>query len=125
MNIESLIDFNKYTLALAAAAFAYALEKLPSGASGHVATIATLSVLAVSTLTGILLFSVATSASHHVASSRSDIPALHLNAIRWLGTLHSVLLTIGVISLGTVLLAQLFSRAEPSKCRDLTIVFGI
>jgi hypothetical protein len=125
MNIESLIDFNKYTLALAAAAFAYALEKLSSGTSNHVATIATLSILAISTLAGILLFSVATSASHYVASGSADIPTLHLNAIRWLGTFHSVLLTIGIVLLGGLLLAQLLAPPEPAKCKGLTITLGM
>ena len=124
MNIDSLIDFNKYTLALAGACFVYSLEKLSSGAGSQVATIATLSILAISTLAGILLFSVATSASHYMTPGSSDIPAGHRILIGWLGILHSALLAIGVVLLGVLLFKGFFATPEPAECTGLTINFG-
>lgn len=113
MNIEGLIDFNKYTLAVAAGCFVYAMEKIPpveSDAAGVVLGTTLLS-LAVASLCGVLVFFVATSAAHYKVKGGS-IPSEHLDWIRRLGISHSIALLVGVILLVGMLVPRVFSPHE-------------
>ena len=127
MNIDSLVDFNKYTLAVAAACFVYALEKLPPMETqlGLFALLATLAALAVSSICGILLFFVATSAAHHLSVQQSQIPERHRNWIKLLGTSHSLLLVLGVTALAGMLYPKVMMSNERSvDCENISIIVG-
>jgi hypothetical protein len=111
MDFKGLIEFNKATLALAAACFAYALEKfvpMPT-TGGRYLVLALLAVFMLSLLCALALFAVATAALHREAGTTEDLETL----IRNFGVAHMGLLFIGVLMLGGMLVDRVL--AEPPK----------
>lgn len=115
MDFKGLIDFNKYTLAVAAAGFVYALEKfvpMPTLA-GRWLLLALLGVFLLSAVSGVLVFAVATKALHAGDSNRQrKIEDL----IARLGATHAVLLLIGLLGLGAMLVDRIMS--EPPSIQE-------
>ena len=105
VNFDSVSEFNKYTLALAAAAFAYALEKLfPAGSIlARNWALGLLAFLLAATIFGILLFAAATAGKH--AEAQQDAARIQkvAKSIRWLGITHATLLVIALVILGVML----------------------
>jgi hypothetical protein len=123
MNIDSLIDFNKYTLAVSAGCFVYAMEKVPPVGSGVAGVVlgATLVLLAAASVFGVLVFFVATSAAHYKIEGGA-IPGEHLEWIRRLGISHSVALLLGVVLLVGILVPRVFSSADKrADCDAMSI----
>jgi hypothetical protein len=120
MNFDSLSDFNKYTLALAAASFVYGLEKLfPAvSASAQNWALILLACLLAATIFGILLFAAATAGKH--AEQQKDTARLQKIAshIRWMGITHAGLLVAGLVILGALLFQRILHppAAEAAKC---------
>lgn len=117
MDYKGLIDFNKYTLALAAAGFVYALEKFVpmETQAGRYLLLGLLAVLFISILSGVALFAAATAALHADSGRRQRIR----NSIPWFGVAHTILLCIGMILLGIMLHNKVMSvpQAEtPVAC---------
>ena len=118
MNYQALIDFNKYTLAVAGGAFIYTIEKFVpmESAVGRWLILALLFLFLISIVAGVLLFAAATSALHAtVRKQEQDSPPLAPEPDRtskFLGILHSATMAAGLFILG-VLLAQ--DVLEPPK----------
>ncbi len=125
MNIDGLIDFNKYTLAVAAACFVYAIEKIPPVGSGMswLLFASALCLLAVSSVLGVLVFFVATSAAHHEAKHKV-IPSAHLDWIRRFGISHALTLIVGVVLLVAMLAPKVLSAREPGQaCPPASVIY--
>lgn len=106
-DFEALIDFNKYTLALAAAGFVYALEKLVpvETEAERWALLGLLAVLLLSVVLGIVLFAAATAGRHGSDDRKRQIA----NYIPCLGVIHSILLVVGMVWLGLMLYDQVLA----------------
>jgi hypothetical protein len=120
MDFKALIDFNKFTLALAAACFAYSLEKLvpmPTQ-TGRYLVLGLLAIFMLSTLCAVVLFAVATAALH-----RDDAQAEKLKPlISRLGVAHAGLLCIGLLVLGGMLVDRVLT--EPPKTKPVCCALG-
>jgi len=119
MDYKSLIDFNKYTLAPAAAGFAYALEKfVPSDGWSRFAVLIMLLIIGFSALCGILLFAVATGAQHGDQNRKKRAEPWISN----LGTGHAVLLFLGMLMLLCMLIPRVLAEpvATTTTCRCCT-----
>jgi len=118
MNLEGLIEFNKYTLALAAASFAYALEKFVpmQSTGGRCLLLALLGVFLLSAVFGVVLFAIATAALHRDAPRAAALRP----TISKLGIAHALLLCVGLLVLGGMLvprvLAEPSAKAAPCRC---------
>jgi hypothetical protein len=108
LNYEALIDFNKYTLALAAGGFVYALQKLVpvETEAERCALLGLFAILLLSVILGIILFAAAT-----VGRYGGDAPGRPLIAkcIKFSGIGHSVLLVVGMVWLGLMLYYELLT----------------
>ena len=107
MDFKALVDFNKYTLALAAGGFVYALEKFVpmETPGGRYLLLGLLSILLLSVLLGVAIFAAATAALH-----ADDIRKQRIEAyIRWFGVTHSILLCVGMLVLGGMLYDRVMS----------------
>lgn len=125
MNIDGLIDFNKYTLAVAAGCFVYAIEKIPPVGAGMpwLLLASTLCLLAAASVLGVLVFFVATSAAHHQAKHKV-IPSAHLDWIRRFGISHAVALMAGVLLLVAMLAPKVLSAREPdAACPPASVIY--
>ena len=120
VNFDSVSEFNKYTLALAAAAFAYALEKLfPAGSIlARNWALGLLAFLLAATIFGILLFAAATAGKH--AEAQQDAARIQkvAKSIRWLGITHATLIVIALVILGVMLFQRILNPppTEAPKC---------
>lgn len=127
MNIDGLIDFNKYTLAVAAGCFVYAMEKIPPVKSDVAGVLlgATLFLLAAASVLGVLVFFVATSAAHYKVEGGA-IPDKHLEWIRRLGISHSIALLFGVLLLVGMLVPRVFSSKDQRQdCEAVSIQVAV
>jgi hypothetical protein len=111
MNFQGLIDFNKYTLALAAGGFVFTLEKFVP-ATGSVARWSVLALLVLflaSTLIGVAIFALCTKALHGddvtKAAAKKRLPAM--------GTWHAALLAVSLVGLGVMLVPRVLAAPEP------------
>src|SRR6185369_9789413 len=107
MDFRAIIDLVKYTLALTAACFVYALEKLVPAPTerGRWLVLALLAVFVVSALAGIFIFSSATKALHG-----KDEAALQEPRIERAAYIHLVLLALGVLLLGGKLVERVLTE---------------
>jgi len=103
LDFKALIDFVKYTLALAAAELAYAVEAFRDGGVARGTALGILGTLFVSLLLGILVFAAATSALH--PQKKEGVKESLQKIIKHAGTVHSILLVIGTAWLGVVLIS--------------------
>lgn len=101
MNFEALIEFNKYTLALAAGGFVYALEKLGPMATleGRIFLLAVLVLFLISAMLGLLVFAAATSGLHSESGPSEGLT----RKIRTFGVAHAVTLCLAMLLLGGML----------------------
>lgn len=114
MEFKALIEFNKYTLALSAASFAYALEKfvpMPTN-GGRLPLLIVLGIFFVCALLGVIIFAAATSALH---PSKAAKQASIARIIAPLGIAHTVLLVAGLLILGWMLYGRVMAAPEASK----------
>ncbi len=111
MNFEGLIEFNKYTLALAAGAFLYTLEKfVPSGSIlGRYLVFGVLIIFLASTIVGIAIFAVSTAALHRDALAQAQLQKW----IQPLGITHACLLCLGLVVLGGMTYSRVMSEPAP------------
>ncbi|WP_425259963.1 hypothetical protein ACPOLB_03745 [Rubrivivax sp. RP6-9] len=109
MDFKALIEFNKYTLALAAACIAYALEKfIPALTFGdQVQLLFVLGAFFASALLGVVIFATATAAQH---PNRADTRDKLAKIIAPLGTAHTFFLVVGLL----VFAWMLYSRVMTS-----------
>ncbi len=120
MNYKALIDFNKYTLALATAGLIYTFERLPEFKQGFpiFVLLALLVLFAVSLLLAIALFAAATRALHLPQDRDGELDG----AIRHLGRWHSGLLFTAIIILGFTMFVHAMTElgtetdSEPCCC---------
>ncbi len=111
MNWESLIEFNKYTVALAAAGFVYTLEKfvpMPTP-EGRWFVLLVLSMFLMSLIFGILVFSTATTA----LSADEVKKKVAEERIPRYGIPHAVLLIVAMLAVGGMLIQRVL--AAPPK----------
>lgn len=110
MNYEAIVDFNKYTLALAAAGLVYTLEKFvpikPPVTPILVVFLLALFLLAI--LLGVGVFATATSSLHGSEEGRTTRDRL----ISTLGVAHAATLALGTIILGSMLVNHVLT-AKP------------
>lgn len=115
MKFEAIIDLVKYTLALAAGCFVYALEKLvPAPTEPERWFVLVLLVLfVVSTIFGILIFSAATAAMHGDPQRAARQPK-RIERFAWV---HLGCLVLGVILLGGKLVDRVLTAPPlPPHC---------
>lgn len=115
MEWKSLTEFNKYTVALAAAGFAYTLEKFVpiTTAAGRWCVVLTLCTFFLSLFFGILIFAVATTAQ----SAGEKMEKLAERTMPWLGIPHVVLLAVAMLAVGGMLLQRVLADPpEPMAC---------
>lgn len=120
MDFKALIDFNKYTLALAAAGFVYALEKLAPMPTlqGRYLLFGLLLIFLLSCLFGVGVFAAATRALHSDGAEKENLERI----IQKLGTTHAVLLAVGMLVLGAMIVPRIF--APPTQTRSSNLSSG-
>ena len=117
MNYEALIDFNKYTLALAAGGFVYGLEKFGGTSTGWVFLFSVLMHFTFlgTVIVGVLIFATATSSLHD-----STRPGGGNGLIRTLGIAHIAMLASAMVLLGILVSTQVIfadaANSEPTPC---------
>jgi hypothetical protein len=116
---KALIEFNKFTLALAAASFTYAFEKLlpAEGSGARLLILAVLILLFASAFCAVLLFALATAAQHRTEAKAKELDGL----IEMLGTAHAIFLAMGLLVLGGLLTPRIFADPVPKPtgcCSD-------
>jgi amino acid transporter len=117
IDFKSVVEFNKYTVALAAASFVYTLEKfVPMPTAGtRLFVLAVLLTFLASAILGVVMFAASTGAQHGAQERKERIQKV----IPWLGIAHSALLCIGLVALGGMLLDRVMAAPEPiakSEC---------
>lgn len=111
MDWKGLIQFNKYTVTLAAVGFAYTLEKfvpMPTAEERWVVVLI-LGTFLLSLIFGILIFATATTALSAGQGVTSDAEKL----IPRLGIPHLVLLGVAMVAVGVLLIRRVL--ADPPK----------
>lgn len=111
MDFKGLIDFNKYTVALASVGFVYTLEKfvpMPTFA-GRLLVLALLITFLASAILGVAIFAVSTGALH----GNPERKARAEKRIAPLGIWHTVFLCIGMIALAVMLSFRVMAAPEP------------
>jgi hypothetical protein len=108
MDFKAIIDLVKYTLALTAACFVYALEKLVPVPTelGRWLVLALLALFVISALAGIFIFSSATAALHgdkHKAARQQ-------RRIELAAYIHIGLLGLGILLLGGMLVDRVLTE---------------
>ena len=112
MDFKALIDFNKYTSALAAASFVYTLEKfVPTPTMiGRLLVLGLLVTFLLSAILGVLIFAASTAAlSQGATAPRRQVERL----IAPLGIAHASLLCIGMVALGFMLYPRVMADPQP------------
>jgi hypothetical protein len=123
MNFQALIEFNKYTLALAAGCFAYTLEKfvpVPSDPERPL-VLAVLGVFFVCALLAVIIFAAATAAQHPKKAAHAETIA---KLIAPLGIGHTFLLIAGLFALGWLLYGRVVGAPEAPKPVACCVVEG-
>lgn len=107
MDFKAIIDLVKYTLALTAACFVYALEKLVPAPTelGRWLVLALLTLFVISALAGIFIFSSATAALH----GDKDKGARQRRRIERAAYIHIGILGLGVLLLGGKLVERVLT----------------
>lgn len=120
MDFQGLIEFNKYTIALAAAGFAYTLEKfspMPT-AGGRWLLLGVLGLFLVSAIFGVVVFAGATAALGNDEKRKRDIRKY----LPWLGTTHAILLCVALLVVGGMLVNRVLTEplrsVAPNCCCD-------
>lgn len=110
MNYQALIDFNKYTLAVAAGGFVYAIEKFSPAKTELTrwSLLGVLFVLLIALLLGVAVYGAATKALHGMTSNQ--------RLIEKFGIAHLISLGVGLLALGVMLVISIF---DPPKEDDL------
>jgi len=111
MEWKSLIEFNKYTVALAAVGFAYTLEKfvpMPT-AEERWFVVLILCTFLLSLIFGILIFATATTALSADEDAKTDAE----KRMPWFGIPHLVLLGVAMLAVGVMLILRVL--ADPPK----------
>jgi ABC-type multidrug transport system fused ATPase/permease subunit len=112
VDFKAVIELVKYTLALSAACFAYALDKLVPAPTlcAKWFVLSVLILFLIAALAGIVIFSSATAALHGDAarSKRQE------KFIQPLAYIHILALIAGVLLLGGNLIGRVFTDAPPS-----------
>ena len=118
MKFESLIEFNKYTLALAAGSFLYSIEKLlpPDNQLKQVIVATLLVILLVSLVTGVIVFSAATAASHATAANDNERIKKNQKIIGWSGATHSITLVVALIILAFIFIEKVTTIEVKPDC---------
>jgi hypothetical protein len=113
MNFEGLIDFNKYTLAVAAGSFVYVLEKFVPMQTlpGRLFVLILLCVFLFSALLGVAVFAAATAALHADAARKQRIEA----QINRMGIAHAALLCVGLLGLTPILYDRVMSPPKEQR----------
>jgi hypothetical protein len=124
MNFEGLIEFNKYTMALAAACFVYTLETfVPAAAeSTRWLVLVLLALFLAAAVFGVLIFAACTKALHNDAAARNAAA----KRLPLLGTIHAVLLGGGLVLLGVMVVPRVLAAPVPAApmvvaCRPATV----
>jgi uncharacterized BrkB/YihY/UPF0761 family membrane protein len=109
LNLDGVIDFTKYTLAVAAACFVYTLQTLvpQQQPAMRYVVFALLLVLFLASFCGVFVFAVATNAKH--GSQRGT----HARFISSLGIGHLALLFVGMVWLGVMLGIRVLQPPSP------------
>ena len=115
MNFEGVIDFTKYTLALAAAGLVYTFETfIPApSAIGRFLALSVMLIFLIASIAGVFIFAVSTAALHDASRETAA-----RKRIKILGVAHSVLLVVGMAALGGMLVPKIL--APPSATAMLT-----
>ncbi len=118
MDFKAFSEFNKYTIALAAGCFVYALEKFTpmSTTCGRWLLVGVLALLLISLVIGIVMFAAATSAQYGDDARKKRIEAV----IPGLGIAHWVFLGIGVLILGGMVVDRVLT--PPAAINVLYVV---
>ena len=108
MDYRALIDFNKYTLAIAAGGFVYTLEKFIPSEPGLVfhAVVAMLALFLFSSIAGVVLFSTATKSLHSTGKQQSQETIIRRSGIAHAGSLIVALLILGFLVFKEVVFAE-------------------
>jgi hypothetical protein len=111
MNFTGVIEFTKYTLALAAACFVYTLETFVPAEYllQRWLILALLAVFFVSSLAGTLVMAVSTKALHGAAGPKPRAEGY----IETFGVAHSALLVVGMLGLAVMLVPRVLREPAP------------
>jgi hypothetical protein len=118
MDYQATIEFNKYTLAVAAGGIVYALEKqapVPT-LGGRLFLLCVVGALLLATFLGVIVFAAATRALHESSTREASDQN---RVIQYLGTTHVVVLLLGLAGVAGILVHQVLSPppAQPTcKC---------
>lgn len=120
MKFEGLIDFNKYTLALAAAGVIFTLDTfVPAATSAMRWTVLVLLAMFLASATlGVLVFSVCTKALHGDAAAKQAA----IDRLPGLGTAHATLLVLPLIGIGVLLVPHVLAPPQPPPQTVVTCV---
>ncbi|MGH1374335.1 MAG: hypothetical protein ACRBBW_20025 [Cellvibrionaceae bacterium] len=120
MDLKALIDFNKYTLTLSAAAFVYTMSNfVPVKSASEVdGLLFILGCFLAASLSGVLLFAAATSALHKVPASETKTTPK--KSITLFGNLHAALLVIGLVALALKLHAHIIDTVPETQVQPQT-----
>lgn len=107
MDHKGLIDFNKYTLALAAGGFIYTLSTfVPVSEEGdRIGVLVLLGFFLISMILGILVYAAATASLHGDAARENRLK----RPISWMGGSHAIFLVLGLSFLGFKLYSLVMS----------------
>tara|TARA_R110000868_G_scaffold143864_2_gene362500 strand:+ start:2253 stop:2636 length:384 start_codon:yes stop_codon:yes gene_type:complete len=114
MNFTSIIDFNKFTVAIAVGCLVYATEKIlpPDSLIKQIASIVLIGLLVLSIVLGVFLFAAATAACNaELAGDRSRVES-NQATIKFCGTWHSITLGLALL-IFAALLYNKFSISTP------------
>ncbi len=121
MDLKALIDFNKYTLTLSAAAFVYTMSNfVPVKSASEIdGLLFILGCFLAASISGVLLFAAATSALHKAPATeeKKDPPK---KAITLFGNLHAALLVIGLVALALKLHAHIIDTVPVTQVQSQT-----
>jgi hypothetical protein len=114
MDFKGLIEFNKYTVAIAAGCFIYTLEKfVPTPTEvGRIFVLILLLIFLASAILGVAIFAASTGALHGTPARREQVEKL----IPPLGIGHAVLLCVGMVLLGGMLYSRVMAAPGPIGC---------
>ena len=102
MDYKGVIDFNKYTLALAAGGLVYSFERLPDFKSGFpiFVLLLLLFLFAIALVLAVLVFAAATRSLHLPDERKGELDGV----IGGLGTSHAIALFVAIVILSVTML---------------------
>ena len=120
MDYRGIIDFHKYTLAVAGGGLFYAFNLVPK-LTDYISSLVvfmTLFLFFISALFAVIIFSTATKALHNDKNAKRK--KIRNKIIRCSATIHYITLFIAVIALGVVMIADAYTQlgkpAEKPEC---------